>query len=96
MTEKTNMAVENHDPMTEPESLGLSDVERVVSVYDELKFGGKWLGAARSWLQSNVRKGDTLNWSSCEQVSIPFCDLEDFARCVAIAAVTEDRKNREH
>ena len=63
-------------------------------IYDEVKGGGEWLGAARTWLQSNVRNGDSMNWSSMEQVSVPFCDFEDFAREVAIAAIKQDRKRR--
>jgi hypothetical protein len=35
-----------------------------------------------------------MSWSSTEQVSVPFCDLEDFAREVAIAAIEQDRKKR--
>lgn len=63
-------------------------------VHDEIKGGGEWLGAARTWLQNNVSGGDRLNWSSTENVSIPFCCFEDFARTVAAAAIEEDRKKR--
>ncbi len=56
--------------------------------------GGEWLGAARKWMQENIREGDTLYWNSNEPVSIAFCDLERFARTVAIAAVREDRRKR--
>ena len=62
------------------------------AIYNEVKGGGEWLGAARTWLQIHVRNGDSINWNSTEQVSIPFCDFEDFARVVAIAAIEEDRK----
>lgn len=63
-------------------------------IYDEVKGGGEWLAAARTWLQNNVRRGDSMSWSSTEQVSVPFCDLEDFAREVDIAAIEQDRKKR--
>lgn len=60
-------------------------------IMNELKQGGTWLLAARSWMQSNVHRGDSICWSSGELVSIPFCKLEEFALRVAIAAVAEDR-----
>lgn len=55
--------------------------------------GGKWLSVARSWMQSNVHKGDTLPWNSAENVTIPFYKLEEFAKRVAIAAVMEYKEN---
>jgi hypothetical protein len=63
-----------------------------LEIFNKIKSGGKWLGAARTWMQSNIRNGDTLTWSSPEQVSIPFCELENFALEVACAAIEEDRK----
>lgn len=65
-----------------------------IAIYNELKSGGQWLGAARSWMQSNIKNGDTLTWGSGEPVSIPFCKLEEFAMRVAIAAIEEDRRKR--
>lgn len=62
-----------------------------IDILNELKTGGRWLGSARSWLQSNVNRGDTLTWNSGEPVTIPFCKFEEFALCVAVAAVAEDR-----
>jgi hypothetical protein len=59
-----------------------------------LKDGGEWLGAARSWAQRHIPRGDTLTWNSSEYVSIRFCDLWDMAEKVALAAILEDRKNR--
>ena len=76
---------------TEKEASGL-DV--LVSVSNDLRRGGKWLGAARTWMQSNIKNADSICWSSYESVTIPFCNLEDFAREVAIAAVIEDRAKR--
>ena len=66
----------------------------IIAVYEELKKGGKWLGAARTWMQSNVRGGDVLTWGSSEMVSIPFCKLEELALQVAVAAVEEERRNQ--
>lgn len=63
-----------------------------LKIYEELKSGGDWLGAARRWMQSNIHRGDTLCWSSGEMVSMPFCKLEELAQKVAIAAVAEDRR----
>lgn len=62
------------------------------SVMQELSRGGEWLGGARTWLQSNVRRGDALPWSSGEPVTIPFCKFEEFALTVAATAVAEDRR----
>ena len=63
-----------------------------LKVSEELKGGGEWLGAARRWMQGNIKDGDTMPWSSTKAVQIPFFSLEDFARKVAIAAVVEERK----
>lgn len=63
-----------------------------LKICQELKDGGDWLGAARSWMQSNIKEGDTLPWSSGKSVSIPFCKLEEFALRISIAAVAEDRR----
>jgi len=63
-------------------------------VRSELSQGGEWLGAARNWMQHNIKDGDRINWSSTQPVSVAFCDLEAFAKAVAIAAVTADRQKR--
>ena len=63
---------------------------------EEFSNGGPWLGAARTWMQSHIKNGDTMPWSSTEEITIPFFVLEDLAREVAIAAVREERrKNKE-
>ena len=59
----------------------------------ELQKGGDWLGAARAWMQSNIKDGDTLFWSSNQMVSLPFCQLEVFARRVALAAIISERNS---
>lgn len=62
-------------------------IEDKMKVFNKLRSGGEWLGTARTWMQSNVPKGDTLNWGSTELITIPFCKLEEFALLVATAAV---------
>lgn len=71
-------------------------MDELLEIHDEICGGGKWLGAARRWMQGNIKNGDTLCWSSNEAVQVPFCNLEDFARHVAIAAIAEDRAKRAH
>ena len=66
-------------------------MSNLLDIHEELRGGGEWLGAARRWMQGHVRNGDTIIWSSNELVQLPFCNLEDFARHVAVAAVAEDR-----
>lgn len=63
-----------------------------LKVYAELQKGGAWLGAARSWLQSNIKNGDTLTWGSGEPVTVQFWKLEEFAMRVAVVAVADERQ----
>ena len=56
---------------------------------ESLKNGGEWLSAARQWMQSNVRGGDTMLWSDTTLVSIPFCQLEQLALHAASGALSE-------
>ena len=65
----------------------------MIDIHEELKHGGKWLSAARGWMQSNIKDGDTICWNSAKLVNIPFCDLESFALHVAKAAVADERRN---
>jgi len=69
-------------------------MDHFIEVTNELSKGGDWLGAARSWMQSNVKRGDSLSWSSGETVAIPFYKLEELARTAAVAAVIADRARR--
>lgn len=69
----------------------MPSLDRIVK--NELAAGGKWLGAARLWMQHNVNRGDTLEWSSNEVVHIPFNNLEDLAQTVAVAAILAERTN---
>lgn len=64
----------------------------LLKVESELKNGGDWLGAARRWMQRNIYKGDTIEWSSNEIVKVPFYMLEELAKTAAVAAVTEERQ----
>lgn len=67
-------------------------LDRMVALREEVSRGGPWLGAARTWMQNNVRDGDRLNWSSRQEITLPFCALEELALAVAIAAITEERQ----
>ena len=51
---------------------GRMSIEDKMKVFNKLRSGGEWLGTARTWMQSNVPKGDTLNWGSTELITIPF------------------------
>lgn len=68
-------------------------VERILPCELSRK-GGKWLGAARSWLQSNTRNGDHVTWGSREMIEpqLTIRELEDFAAHVAAAAINEMRE----
>jgi hypothetical protein len=68
-----------------------SAFNEILLLEEEVSRGGEWLGAARRWMQSNVKDGDRLCWSSGELVHIPFCKLEDFAKSVAKAAIQAER-----
>lgn len=67
-------------------------LDRMVALREEVSRGGPWLGAARTWMQNNVRGGDTLCWTSLQEITLPFCALEELALAVAIAAITEERR----
>jgi hypothetical protein len=69
-------------------------VSDIFEIRGELRKGGTWLCAARSWMQSNVQGGDTLCWTSPETVSLPFCQLAELALEAAAAAVAEDRRKQ--
>ena len=95
------MATETTEIKNPADNGGL--IEPVVSVpvshatvYEELKCGGNWLGAARQWMQTNIKGGDVMLWNSTELVQIPFYKLEELAQKVAVAAVAADRNKRAH
>ena len=55
------------------------------------KQGGKWLGAARTWLQWHTRNGESVTWGSQDviepQMTVKM--VEELAANVAEAAVEE-------
>jgi len=71
--------------------------ERALIACDLSRKGGKWLGAARSWLQSNTNNGDRVTWGSHDilEPHLTVRQMEDFAAHVAAAAINEDRKKRQ-
>lgn len=75
--------------MSIAERLKLTDKH---AIEKEISGGGDWLGSARKWMQSNVKDGDRLAWSSSEIIHIPFYKLEELAKAAAVAAIAEDRK----
>jgi hypothetical protein len=57
---------------------------------DLKKNGGDWIGAARSWIQSNVQNGSNLTWGSddiCPHMTVR--KIEDLATRVAEASIRE-------
>lgn len=59
--------------------------------YDLLEEGGEWLGAARNYLKSHIRGGDTCIWSSADFLSMAVFQIEE----LAASAVLADRKETE-
>lgn len=57
-----------------------------------IKQGGKWLGAARSWLQWHTRNGDSVTWGSNDVIEphLTVKMIEELAADVAEAAVEEE------
>ena len=60
--------------------------------------GGKWLGAARSWLQSNTNNGDRVTWGSNDiiQPHLTVKQIEDLAAHVAAAVMNEQNKEKDN
>jgi hypothetical protein len=76
--------------------MGKDKKEKYVLPCELKRKGGKWLGTARSWMQSNAYNGDRVIWGSSE-VLVPHMtvkDLEDLAAHVAAAAINEERKRK--
>jgi len=64
--------------------------------YELLRKGGKWLAAARSWLQWHRRNGSTIIWGS-DEVLLPHFnarDVQELAADVAAAAINAERKKQ--
>lgn len=55
------------------------------------KQGGKWLAAARSWMQHHCHNGSTVAWGSNEVLNPPLtvADVEEIAAKVAEAMEQE-------
>ena len=49
--------------------------------------GGKWLGAARNWIQWNCMNGDAVTWGSHDKLDVDVLDVERMASEVAEAIV---------
>lgn len=64
-------------------------------LYETLKNGGAWLGAARTFLVERARNGEHLVWGSSTEVrNLSVADIEDMAKKIAIEAILEDRTQR--
>ena len=59
--------------------------------------GGKWLAAARTWLQNHTINGETVMWCSEDVISPPMTTrmVETLAADVAEAAVKEYIESQE-
>lgn len=55
-----------------------------------LKKGGRWLGAARNYIQWNLPKGDSVTWGSKQHIDITAFQIEE----LVAAAVAADRKEQ--
>jgi hypothetical protein len=67
----------------------ISRLERKYSLY--LKFekeGGRYLKAAREWIQTNLPNGDTVKWGSEEMCHITERKLEEFALDIAVEVLS--------
>ena len=55
------------------------------------KQGGKWLGAARTWIQRNFLNGSTVTGGSMDFLNprVTVRDIEDLAAIVAATAINE-------
>lgn len=53
--------------------------------------GGKWLAAARSWLQWHTLNGDAVTWGSGQEIRPPMTVrmIEELVASVAEAAIKE-------
>ena len=58
---------------------------------EELSKGGEWLAAARTWMQSNIPRGDSITWGSTEPVKVTPRQLEELATKVALYVLFEER-----
>jgi hypothetical protein len=54
-----------------------------------MRSGGKWLGAARSYLQWHVPRGDSVTWASNDTVTMTVKQIEEMASEIAAAALND-------
>jgi len=85
------------DPEFIKEGLELEKAEQLARAKKRIlpcelyKKGGKWLGAARTWLQWNTKNGDRVTWGSNDVIEphLTVKQIEDLAAHVAAAAINE-------
>jgi len=67
-------------------------LDAVVRAHD--LHGGKWLGAAREWLQWNTLNGDSVTWGSSDVLrpNMTVKMVEELAAHIAAAAINEERE----
>lgn len=67
-------------------------LDAVVRAHD--LHGGKWLGAAREWLQWNTLNGDSVKWGSSDVLrpNMTVKMVEEMAAHIAAAAINEERE----
>jgi hypothetical protein len=54
--------------------------------------GGAWLGAARSWMQTRFKNGESVTWGSNDRLEgapVTVKDIEEVAACAAAEALNE-------
>lgn len=78
----------------------MSDKRERVFAYDLLRQGGKWLGAARSWLQyrrtTKGVQGDQVKWGDPNaRFELGADSIEELAAEVAAAAINEERDRQD-
>lgn len=66
----------------------------VVGAHDLMRTGGKWLAAAREWLQWHTINGDSVTWGSSDEIRPTFTVkmVEELAAHVAAAAINSERE----
>lgn len=63
------------------------NLEACLSPHELMKSGGKWLAAARGYLQQNVVGGDSCTWGSHDHLPITVKQIEELAAHAACAAL---------
>lgn len=65
---------------------------KLTNFLDLLQSGGRWLGAARTWMQSNAMNGEDVTWGSQDFLKLrpqTVRDIESLAAIVATEAKNE-------